>query len=534
MSTDSEVTSIDPASPRTGQQPGALVLLTATVLGGIAASRLPKGPLVLAAGATAFALLKQKKKPATPQVPAPSPFAPAPPAEMLPQSQVEQWLQQQIDREAESPVISFPADEPAAALPEDEEPAAFASFPPPEDDYTPQSLLMDDFEAHEPLSVPHEAFASLTEPVACVTAPVSAPATGHEPDLVPVLRALEATESSPAANAAWLLGIEPVPSLSEPAAPATAEERISFFTDAPAAPPVFTTPVFEGASLPDEIEVASPPAEAEPLAHLLPVSGTPVSLNAEHPQEPSESTKGKEPETDFLNPPPPFFSAKGTDPLTEAFVFSSLATQSGERPQEMESPIDSPAPASASPSAPAVFPFTLPLTHSTELPSIFSSTPSATSPLFPSPPHASPALSSPFSSPSTPAPADESIVGKEQEKRDDVIEIPVQLAAPGEASFDPPPLVTSSHNPWQPPAESEPPPSQPASAARQSVIPIVDAEIVLRPRAPVQSAVVAKPVPASAPEEPAVVSDTAESPSPPPPLPGKRPRSIWRSWWRGD
>lgn len=395
MSTASEGIPAD-QPPRTGHQPGALALLTATALGGLLATRLNKTPLVLAAGATALALLSRKK-------PGTHPYAPefVPPSPQIqPQSQIEQWLSQQIDREEQAPVLDLPI--PAATVTEGD------------DDYTPPSFLIEEAQATTDAPASHQSFAYLTEPVRHVATPP--PVITPEPNL-PALQALESTESSPTSDAAWILGVEPLPSVHEssmPSAPAS-----SMFTAAPGpmetpVPPlVFSTPVFEGRALPDAIEVAAP---VEPVIHLMPV------LSSEH-------TSASE-----LNLPP------------EAF-------------------------------------------HTTE-----------------------------------------------------VVEIPVQLATPGEASFDPP-LAGLPHDPWQPLAElatsAITPPAVPSA-------PIIEAEIILRPRAPTQTAVIAKarPIPpnfaqnltapgASAPE--LTVSEAPALPSAPLQSPREqRARKTWRSWWRGD
>jgi hypothetical protein len=202
-------------------------------LGGVVASRLPKTPLVLAAGATALALLKQKR--ITPPVPRPVlAFPPAgpPPADIPPQEKVQQWLHQQMHRDTEAAIVELP---PPAALP-----------PPPEDKYTPPAFLLDDEEVVSPPL--HPDFARLTEPVPHQLPPAPVAAT-HEPDL-PALQALESTESCPTADSGWLLGIDPLPSIGESPAP-----------------PVFSAPVFEGRALPDEIEMVASP---EPVVHLTP------------------------------------------------------------------------------------------------------------------------------------------------------------------------------------------------------------------------------------------------------------------------
>ncbi|MDZ4401134.1 hypothetical protein [Prosthecobacter sp.] len=403
MSTASEGIPTD-QPPRTGHQPGALAFLTATALGGLIATRLNKTPLVLAAGAAALALLNQKKAPASRTTTPPRPPEPVPPPpEMAPQTQIEQWLTRQIVREEQAPVIELPL--PSAA-----------SFE-PEDNYTPQSLLIDDAEENTAVPPSRESFAHLTEPVRHVAAPPP-PVIVHEPDL-PALQALEATESCPTLDAAWLLGIEPLPSVHESPAPQASVS--SMFTAAPVPmekpvpPPVFSAPVFEGRALPDEIEVAPP---VEPVVHLTPA----------------------------LAPAPAAVPAPEAPP---------------QAPLEVE-----------------------------------------------------------------------------------VMEIPVQLAAPGEASFDPP-LTGVPHDPWQPLAES-PLPAPAAVTPPPPFGPVIEAEIILRPRAPTQTTVIAKGKPISprfaanltAPETLAPEAAVSENPALPrapiQSLREQRPRKTWRSWWRGD
>jgi len=117
------------------------------------------------------------------------------------------------------------------------------------------------------------------------------------------------------------------------------------------------------------------------------------------------------------------------------------------------------------------------------------------------------------------------------------------LAAPGEASFDPP-LTAAPHNPWQPEpdvfATTPPVPFQPQTAGT-----VVEAEIILRPRAPMQNSVTAKSK--FAPQNfakpfsnedsaipPAENANDAHFPGPLQSQQDPKPRPTWRSWWRGD
>jgi|GEM_PF-1708226 len=391
MSTASEGIPTDSAS-RPGSPPSALAILTATALGSVVASRLPKAPLVLAAGATALALLKPKKGAATP---APRPVA-SPPAEKPPalepprQDKIQQWLDQQIHRDIKAEIVALPTQD--------------TPLPPSEEPYTPPTFLLDDEEAAPaPL---HRDFAQLTEPVPRQATPPPI-AIAQEPEL-PALQALEATEACPSADAGWILGIDPLPSIGEVAPP-----------------PVFTAPVFEGGALPDEIEVPQPP---EPIVHLTP------------------------------SIPPPTVESESSAAITPP-------------PIEAE-PVEYP-----------------------------------------------------------------------------VHEIAVQIAMPGEASFDPP-LVEATYNPWQPPStplEALFEAIAPEIAQANPPSPVTEAEIVLRPRAPTQTSVVAKSRPlasrfsAGAKSRESPPDDTTRTDPLPklPPAPQVTPREqnarpTWRSWWRGE
>jgi hypothetical protein len=408
---------------RSSHQPGTLAILTATAVGGVIAARLGKTPFLLAAGAAALALLKPKKADAPRSVPQSLPSPVAPP-EIPAQSQVEQWLSRQIMREEQAPVVELSA--------ASEQPVE------PEDDYSPPSFLLD--EAYEVANAPttNEAFAGLTEPMpqlhATPAPPMEQEAAQESPLTLP--QALETSDTPPAAvDAAWTLGVEPLPSLSDAApyvppagspffgapvrqdAPTRKQEPSfsSMFSSAPVqqedtAPPLFfAAAVFEGAAFPDEISVA-PPTEPE----AIPAAAAPTL----------------EPQPERFNEPPP---AVSTAP-----------------------------------------------------------------------------------------------------------EILVELAAPGDASFDSP-LAAVPQNPWETESDgadsTSVPPSQP-----QPTNPVVDAEIVLRPRAPMQNAVIAKskfspPAFFSAEGNETVPAESANDAHFPNPLQAPREpkqRAAWRSWWRGD
>jgi hypothetical protein len=410
---------------RTSQQPGPLAIFAATAIGGVLATRLGKTPFLLAAGAAAFALLKQKKAGAP--VPMPQSLPPPTPEPDLPaQSQVEQWLSLQMIREKQAPVVELST----ASIESAER----------EDDYRPQSFLLDDADEFSDSSPANNTFAGLTEPV-LQQIPEPAPQMEQEAPLPPQ-QAQELPGPPPAADSAWTLGVEPLPSFSEAApyvapyvpragspffsAPVRQEASISeqesprssMFSsapvqqDAPGPPLFFSTAVFEGAAFPDEISVAPP---TEPVA--IP---TDVSPALETRQEP-------------LNEPPSVVEA--------------------------------------------------------------------------------------------------------------ALEIQVQLAAPGDASFDPP-LAAVLQNPWQPEPDN-PDTTRTSPLHSQTISAVLDAEIILRPRAPTQNSVTAKSKfapPAfgkhfsaeSDDTPPAEGADDAHFPGPLQSPREPRPRTAWRSWWGGD
>ncbi len=386
MSTASEGNPKDHAT-RTGKLPGALTMMAATALGGVLVSRMNKTPLVLAAGAAALALLNRKKTSTT--APHTSTDSVVMPPVIQPQSQIEEWLAQQIHREENAPVVALV-------------PAAITE---PEDDYIPQSLLSDDTAEIAPLD---DTFASLTKPV--LRLPNATPPRSDNDLAPPVLQALEATESSPTSDAAWILGVEPLPSLNESGAPPSLVS--SMFSSEPvlmagfASSAVFSAPVFEGGSLPDEIEVAPDP---EPLTHLT--------------------------------------------------------------PSVLEEPRPTPEPEEVLEEAPIA----------------------------------------------------------------EVLEIPLQIAAAGEASFDPP-LAFTPDNPWAPPVEA----SLPLPIA--SLSPVIEAEIILRPRAPTQAAVMSKTKhvtsrlahPSAAISSPAEREDSTLDHDLSSTLQEQPSLTTWSSWWRGD
>lgn len=421
---------------RTSHQPGPLALLAATAIGGVIATRIGKAPLLFAAGAAAMAMLQQKKT-AAPQAKPQIQPPPEPPLEIPAQSLVEQWLSRQISREEQAPVVDFTTDD---VTPSE-----------PEDDYRPESFLLDESDEIYRSQPPHnDAFAGLTEPK---QQPIQEPAPQiteieAEPEAPPPTPPVLLQTPPPApptppamADAAWTLGVDPMPSLNDNApyvAPATSlffstparqevpigamePPRSNMFSTSPVqheepGPPLFfSTAVFQGAAFPDEIQVA---------------------------------------------------------PLFEPVPLMPSSAPFAEVPVWQPAPLFEPLPAAAA------------------------------------------------------AP-----------------EISLELASPGEASFDPP-LTAAPHNPWQ--SEPDVFAMTPASPIQtQTASTVVDAEIILRPRAPMQNSVTAKSkfIPQSF-GKPFSSEDSA-----PPPAEGAnqaqfhgslqsqhdpKARPAWRSWWRGD
>ncbi len=260
----SQVTEAIPADhvPHAGRQPSALAILAATALGGVIGSRLGKTPLVLAAGAATLALLNSKKASSGPKdAPVPSEYVPEPEPELKTASaltQIDQWLARQMDREAQNPAVPLPTTPEIAEA---------------KDDYVPQPLLIDDADEAAPAAA-YETFAHLAKPPPPQPKP-SLDALGTLHDL-PMMQPLGAAETSPAVvRAAWLPGIEPLPSLGE-------MMTSPLWQSAPELPPMFTAPVFDGGAFPDEIEVQPP---VEPLVHLMPVALTGAQSSVPEPVE---------------------------------------------------------------------------------------------------------------------------------------------------------------------------------------------------------------------------------------------------------
>lgn len=242
MSTTGKGVIGEPGSPHGNGQPGTLALLGATALGGVLGSRLRGAPLMIAAGATALALLR-KKTPA-------SSLPPPPPApEIQPQNLVRQWLEQQTEREQQTPLIPLDADVTV------------------DDDYTPEPLLADSFAETDTPILPQDHFASLTEPVTRA---------------IPVVTRVE---PAVARASGWIPGIDPLPSWSE--TPAPPEMQMAGPPLSPENTSMETASVFSGGTLPDEIEVMQPP---EPLPAQNHVLEQPVEMPPQAPTAPESDS----------------------------------------------------------------------------------------------------------------------------------------------------------------------------------------------------------------------------------------------------
>lgn len=446
---------------------GALALLTATALGGLIGSRAGPGKrLAMAAGAAALALLSrrgaagQSQPPAVSVAPSP-PLPPAfPPVVAVIDPRVEDWLARQMDREqraeaAETLQVQNSQEELLPTV------AGEATVQPPDDDYVPEPLLSESLD-EEP-SWQSEAFSVLTEKPSSPP-PLAPPAPSASP--APV------APSEVTWPAAPTLATETAPLLSTPSPPRPVAA-------VPPPPPLF----FEKEERPVFSKVAT-------------ASG---SFSAQAPQA---SIPGIEPLPSWQEPAPSPaeapFTANGVELES---LFSPSLFQGASLPDEIQVPVSQ-----------------------VPTPSVFDEDPMASLFKFPEP-----GLPSATPPPST------------AEDQEQAPEISVHIAAPGEAWFDSP--LAGIPNPWTPPQPEAdvpaPPAAPPSPSFNMSPGPVVDAEMVLRPRAPVQSAVVPKNMPPPSPA--AFVKDAAGDESDPslPRAPVQSPReqrarSTWRSWWKGD
>ena len=300
-----------PSSEETNasEKPGVGKILgaaAAVAAGGLLALRMRPASFLFLAGAAAAALIARKKSassrplqllPPTPEpeeVPAPetpvempaeepvSSFTAPPPSAPAP-NPIEGWLARQLERERNSPVITLEVLTPEISPPAAELPPTPELPAVPEPEPEPEKPVWSSGFIFEPETPVFEKTAP--EP----PAPKIEPAAPALPSVdFRVLQALESTESSPTApptsgaSAAWLLGIEPLPSWEESSSPSlfeTPQEPLIPMDEAPlttsvqetpAPPPppepAYVPPLFEGGMFPDEIRVDSPP-EPPSLMH---------------------------------------------------------------------------------------------------------------------------------------------------------------------------------------------------------------------------------------------------------------------------
>lgn len=535
MAQDEQLIETDHAS-RTGGASKALGVLAAVSAGGLMALRMKPAPFMFLAGAAAVALLGRKRV-----IPSSRPLELMPerspePAEP-PRVEIDAWLARQIEREQQAPVITLdveslpettpPAPEPletakAALEPPVQTPAAsrpfFAESPavPPTMETAPSSLL----ESSVPELVPP---VSLWDaPLASPTAPEETPLDGtgfllpSEPDETSPIPSQELYPPSPAGRtgASWLLGIEPLPSWDELASdhipsPSKPSADFAFLSEPPGA-----------ASYTPQPAPGPTPAPAVPAAPEQPLF---IPALFQGGALPDEITVAEEPPSAPLAEKTPDLPS---EPLSEPLPTTVAAVQAdndGQAP--MPWPFSSPGEPPAAHPQPASAPLADPV----------------------------PSLWTPADLPTAPVETPPAAEASQAEW------IPVSLASPGEASFDDP-LAALEENPSSLPGGLPPPPPL------RPLAPVVEAEIIVRPRGagpsriqpknlPESQEAIAPPLPSSpelteVPTPPVAPQDeshpeAAATPVPPaaphsiPPAPVVLPREqkarkTWRSWWRGD
>ncbi|MGV3661198.1 MAG: hypothetical protein ACO1TE_13510 [Prosthecobacter sp.] len=333
----------------------------------------------------------------------------------------------------------------------------------------------------------------------------------------------------------------PSPSPSAVVPPMAAAAPLPPLSTAPASVGVdleslFDTPVFQGSPLPDEIHVA----ELDPGAASMPAS---IPLFTAAPQTLST---------------PPVLPRSGVDapgPALAAAAPSPSSAPAAATPASPPSPWLAPANTPLFAEAPPVLKAPLAREPAPPSPSPSATTPSDFSP--PKPPPASPREEDPmadfFRVPEQPAPAFSPVPASADSDEDTpapqtppVPEIAVHVAAAGEAWFDSPLAGAGAGvpNPWLPPKGDVEGADVPLTSSFAPLVPssplapIVEAEVVLRPRAPTQASVVSKnPL-----TKPAIVDSddpTSEETPSQPDVPAQSPReqrarTNWRSWWKGD
>lgn len=534
-------------------------------------------PLVPGPQSPAFEPLSAAPAPASPPPYSLLPTPPDPAAD----PRIQAWLARQMDREEradaqESVVLSpsvpsssappgfppvgelpfdaaedvdlehAPAEPTLARFPESPEPAF--RLPEEEDDYRPEPLVADSLPDASPW-LP-DAFAALTEPR---PQPAHAPtgtflseemASNAEPPSVMMVVGNAETEEEPPA-APQPLSLPPVVIEDTPPRPVFSSSfkpqslPASRPSTAPLAAPFLSASAIPGIEpLPSWTEISErPPTTALPSFPSAAPSIPPADLSA------PPTTVGVDLESLFDTPVFDDSSLPADGAVAES---GQIEEAFAERPSGAAIPEPVPSPTSSPWQAAAntpIFP---------DAPPVLAPPPSwapasATSPLnAPPKDRIEEFFSSLKSAPAPPPEKNEPATEVPMAAATPVPEIAVHVAAAGEAWFDSPLAAAGVSNPWLPPkgdvAGSDVPLTSsftPLSHSSPSVTPVVDAEVVLRPRAPTQASVVAKNAPAKpAVVDPAEADPMAEDPSAPNSQ-GQSPReqrarAAWRSWWKGD
>lgn len=501
-----------------------------------------------------------------PTTPSPSSLLPVPP-DPAADPRIQAWLARQMDREeraaaqeslvfegADTP-SSFasdlePAPEPARKTPFDAEVhVPEAPLEEEDDDYRPEPLLADSSADLAPWQP--DAFAALTEPSLAQAPPRTAAETATpletEPEGEWLPPAMEAANPEPP----WAVPPAGPPPQTPPAeveAPAQRPVFVSSFqpvsqpppTQSPFTPPVISPSVAASAipgiePLPSWSEIGErrPPPPEVPLASFQ---------SAAFSAKPPAPVAKAEVDLESLFDMPAFEGSPLTDEATvaeakegndEPEVSAWAATSVTEDP--WQAPANTPIFAEAAPVLAQPSPWA-----AVSVTSAFQTAPVQ------SPEDRMEAFFNPLKAVPAAMP-EQHRTDTAAEAAAPVPEISVHVAPAGEAWFDSPMAAAGVPNPWLPPKGdvngSDVPLTSsfaPLTPSAPSVTPVVDAEVVLRPRAPTQASVVVKSPPAAKPAivDPVEVSTTPEDP----PLAGgaspspreQRSRAAWRSWWKGD
>lgn len=518
MASDEQPTVLELARRR-DERPPALAVVAVVSAAGLLAARLRSGPLLFLAGAAAAGWLAKRRnvqsRNSLANLPELPPVISLPPAEPNSKPQVDAWLSSQIAREKQSPVITLDllgstkppvqeSEKPMHGLPDlpevglttleippatpliRESPASPEPLAPPPSDLLESVPL---YGLSEPPSLPPE-----DNPL--VSASAAVPEWNASPS-VASRRDIETPTSPPPADSTWLLGIEPLPSWDE-----EAESPVAVPPDSPSWMQQSQAPAFETV----ETSVSVPTPEAPLIPSLFQGGALP----------------------DEIYVPPSL--EQGPVPWN-----STMPSSAGDKePLPVTSLLDTPL---SVPIAPPPFP-------GPRAPEVEATNPPGPRPVFVAPRRTSFLGKTISASHETNAPVAEvpSEISVPVEDVQTLPELPMTLAAPGEASFDDPLSALDLHG--TPGADEKPQP--PLRLASQ----VVDAEIVVRPRGLRSAAVIAKTPTGSLANSEAgggtENQETAKSdvpaehttpfiPQAPVVVPREqRARKTWRSWWRGE